>query len=495
MIIIAFRCAAQSNNDFEQGLTGWITKGKVTIDHDNAQKGKSCVKIGPGYGMVMQRIKGNPLAVVQFNVFVKTSDSTVKGHAFIRFLDINHKQLMIFKSGPVRSATYQQTGNYVEAPPFTSYIEIGIERDSSDIGNVYVDNFSIDTHVGEPKVKHKSMVNEDQYMHPFWKSDTIYNETVLFYSKDGKAADGRFLYTANKILSVKKFDLTTTYKPGIDYILNGNVITRKENSAMLFRADTWFDTKKDLAWYNLQSQWVLVTYTHHDKWDGPVPEYKGGRMPKVMAKLKAKAPVKIAAYGMSITRGMDVSSYDTVPPYMPTYVSLFTNRLKKAYHYNNIKLYNAALPGSIVDWGAQYAEKYINPIKPDLLIIDFGMNDFWRYTPEQFKGYIQTIIKKVKAGNPNVEFVLLSNMKFDPDYVLDSDSYKEFYVSNLTGYSRVLKDMEADGIVNLDMNTLSGAIYSRKKAKDCIANPLHPNDYLARWYAQGLAQLLIKNFK
>jgi lysophospholipase L1-like esterase len=261
---------------------------------------------------------------------------------------------------------------------------------------------------------------------------------------------------------------------------------------MPFRADTSFDTKKDLAWFNLQSQWVVVTYTHHDKWDGPVPVFKGSKVPGIIAKLKAKKPVKIIALGMSITRGMDVSGYDGVAPYMPTYVDLFNDRLKKAYHYNNIKMYNAGLPGSVVDWAAQYAGKYINPVKPDLVIVDFGMNDFWRYTPEQFKGYIQTIIKKAKAGNPKVEFLLLSNMKFDPDYVFDSDKNKTTYLANMEGYSKVLQQMETNGIINLDMTAISDAIYHKKKAKDCIANPLHPNDYMARWYAQGLAQLLIK---
>src|SRR6185437_5109494 len=100
-----------------------------------------------------------------------------------------------------------------------------------------------------------------------------------------------------------------------------------------------------------------------------------------------------------------------------------------------------------------------------------------------------TIIKKVRAANPETEFLLLSNLKFDPDYVLDSDKNKAFYQGNLLGYANVLKQMETAGIINLDMTTLSGIIYSRKKAKDCLANPLHPNDYMARWYAQGMAAL------
>jgi hypothetical protein len=123
------------------------------------------------------------------------------------------------------------------------------------------------------------------------------------------------------------------------------------------------------------------------------------------------------------------------------------------------------------------------------------MNDFWRLTPAQFKGYIETIMSKVKAQNPKVEFLLLSNMKFDPAYILDSDKNKSFYLSNMEGYSKVLQRMETKGVINLDMTAISDFLYQKKKAKDCISNPLHPNDYMARWYAQGMAELLIENLK
>lgn len=492
LISISADALAQNNNGFEHGFTGWTTKGNITIDRVNAYEGSNCIKLGNGYGSVLQRVNASPLSIVSFSAYVKTSDTLVKGYSFIRFYNGAHKQLLEYKSRGIASTSYVQTGNYTEAPPGTSYMEIGIENDSNHKGFVYADDFDIQTNIGDPKVKHQPLCNLDQYLKPFWKSDTIYNETVLLYSKDGKAADGKLLYNPDKILSVKKFDLQTVYKEGIDYLITGNVITRTQNSAMPFRADTSFDAKKDLAWFNTQSQWVVVTYTHHDQWDGLVPHYKGSQMPGVIAKLKAKKPLRIVAYGMSITRGMNISGYDTVPPYMPTYVDMLTRQLKKAYRYNDIKLYNAGLPGAAVDWGAQYAGQYVNPLKPDLVIIDFGMNDFWRLTPNQFKGYIQTIINKIRARNPHVEFLLLSNMKFDPDYILDSDKYKSFYVSNLEGYSRALKQMETKGIINLNMYQISEAIYQKKKAKDCISNPLHPNDYMARWYAQALAALFLK---
>jgi lysophospholipase L1-like esterase len=206
------------------------------------------------------------------------------------------------------------------------------------------------------------------------------------------------------------------------------------------------------------------------------------------------------AYGMSITRGLDVSGYDGVPPYMPTYVDLFARQLRKVYGYDGaaipkgnspvLRLINAGLPGSTVDWGAQYAGQYINPVRPDLVILDFGMNDFWRTAPPQFGEYIRTIIRKVRAVNPIAEFLLLSNMQFDPSYVLPSDKNKPFYETNMAGYNSVLRQLEGEGIANLDMTTLSGFLYQRKRAKDCLVNPLHPNDWMARWYAQGMVALL-----
>lgn len=482
---------SQTNFDFEQGTKGWQSAGACSIDKGIAHHGIYSIRIGNGYGKIEKTVYVDPLSIIQFNAYIKSSGRAVSGYSFINFYDSNHKLLLTYKSKPSDSTSWQQTGNYTETPANTRYAEIGVEK-APGHGYIWADDFTIKTNVGVPLKKHAPLCNLNEYMKPFWRSDTIFNETVMLYSVNGKAAEGKLLFIPSKILSVQKFDLSTRYQANTDYTLNGRVLTRTPNSRMPYRADTSFDRKKDLAWFSLKSQWVVVTYIHQDKWTGPIPSYKGDKMPALMAKLKAKRPVKIVAFGMSITRGMDVSSYDTVPPYMPTYVDLFARELRKKYRYNDIKLYNAGLPGAAVDWGAQYADKYINPLNPDLVIVDFGMNDFWRITPEQFKGYIQTIVDKAKAKNSTVEFVLLSNMKFDPDYILDSDKTKTWYQANMEGYSKVLKELEKTGMINLDMTALSDVIYHLKKAKDCIENPLHPNDYMARWYAQGLAQLLIK---
>jgi hypothetical protein len=207
-------------------------------------------------------------------------------------------------------------------------------------------------------------------------------------------------------------------------------------------------------------------------------------LPNVYEKLRNKKPLRIMALGMSITRGYDMSGYCNIPPYMPNYVTLFSNQLKKLFGYNDITVVNAGFPGAASSWMASYADKYVNPIKPDLVILDMGMNDFWNQSPQGFKANFKMAMDKIKVSCPNAEFILLSNMLYDPEYVTDSNA--SIYMERMKGYNAALQSLEDDGIVNVDMTTMSDTIYHRKKAKDCLANPLHPNDYMGRWYAQGM---------
>lgn len=489
-LALSLAAGAQQNLDFEQGLARWHIAGKVRVDKSNPYSGLWCARLEKG--SIFQRLRVSPLSIVQFDAYLKSSDKGINGYAFLRFYNARHQLLAEYKSTPIDSVSYQKTGCYTEAPPYAAYMEIGITKKSAP-GFIYADDFKIDPDADKNKGAHSPQVDLDEYMRPFWNSDTIYNETVLLYSAAGRPATGKLLFRPGHIMSVKSFDLKRTYSEGKDYSIKENVLERLPHSAMSFRADSSFDSGKDLAWFNLQSQWVVVTYTHYDQWGGAVPTFKGKLLPLTTARLYGRKSLRIVAFGMSITRGMNISSYDAVPPYMPTYVSLFARQLRKSYHCPGIKLFNASLPGAAVDWGAQYADKYVSPLRPDLVIIDFGMNDFWRLTPGQYKGYMETMIKKIKSANPNAELILISNMKFDPAYVLAADPYKSFYEGNMEGYSHVLKQMEAAGIINLDMYSISAFLYDQKKAKDCISNPLHPNDYLARWFAQCLSALLIQN--
>ena len=497
LLIIFFSFAhnnlcGQKNLGFESGLEGWIVSGLVNLEtSDCAFKGNHCIKLVSPGAEVFQRISVNPLSLVQLTAFGKSIPEGVQGISFIRFYDDTHNLIVEFRGNSFSSAEYSYTGYYTMAPAKSKYLTYGISKKSAE-GIIFGDEIGIQINIDTEDSLKAPIVNLDQYLKPFWDCDTTYNETVLLYSVNGGTPNGKLMFNPSEIISVRSFDLQSLYIQDGDYTLSGNIISKLKGSAIPSRADTSL-SNKDLAWYDIQSQWVVVTYIHKDKWKGMIPAFKGDKMPKTFQKLESAAPLKIVAFGMSITRGMDVSGYHNLPPYMPTYVDLFIRQLKKNFGYDNITLKNAGLPGGTIGWAAQYTDEYINPYNPDLIILDFGMNDFWSLTPIQFKNYMQTVIDKCKAHNKNIEIVLISNMKFDPAYIHSDNEKKIWYESNLSGYNRVLQSLCKEGIINLDIYTLSGDIFKSKKAKDCIVNPLHPNDYLARWYAQGLSALFIKN--
>ena len=485
---------SQVNLGFESGLTSWTTSGKVVIDTINMKDGSKCVRIGAGLGGVYKNVSADPLAILWFDAYIKVSNGSNSGYLVVRFYDIDSTLLMEQKSKPVTSTSYQEISFYNETPARTKYLQIGIESFSSNTGYIYGDSFSQVYFSAD--FENTPQCNLDQYMRPFWSADTIYNETILMYQKTGAIeVSGRLLFTPKNIISVKSFNQIKTFSQVTDYKIDGRTLEKTGSSSIPYKKQSDLDFA-NYNWNILQSQWITVTYTpDRSDWKGPVFRYKGDKMPNVMQKLRNKKPITVVALGMSITRGLNVSGYggdNKVPacaPYMPSYLSLFAYQLQKKYGYCDITAINAALPGSTSDWAANYADKYVNSYQPDLVILDMGMNDFWSYSAAIFKRNMQTALTKIKTDCPNAEFILLSNMLFDPEY-LTSPAILKNYIDLMKGYNTALQSMETDGVVNLDMTTMSDTIYRRKKPKDCVVNPLHPNDYLARWYAQGMVALL-----
>ncbi len=155
--------------------------------------------------MLYKRIDVAPLSVIQFKAYIKSGEKGIKAYSFLSFYNSQHKLLLTYKSNAIDSTAWQETGNYTETPAGAKYAEIGVENDSSGRGYVYADDFSIETNIGVPKIKHAPICNLDQYMKPFWRSDTVYNETVLLFSVNGKCQQvNKLLFMPDKIISVKK---------------------------------------------------------------------------------------------------------------------------------------------------------------------------------------------------------------------------------------------------------------------------------------------------
>jgi lysophospholipase L1-like esterase len=336
--------------------------------------------------------------------------------------------------------------------------------------------------------------NIPQYLQAFWKSDTVFNELVLL---NGVNSSAKLMFNPQKIISVSNYDFSQNFVQNTDYSVSGNVI--KQLSAKVSSTVSMMTGKKGNGQPNglmntRATSWTCVTYIpNRSNWNGSsLLGYKGDKLPKTMAKLKTGQAVTIQAYGMSITAGLNVSgfagddkNFTPTKPYMHSYVDLLENALEARFG-SDITMINGSCGGKMVAWIDQYCESMVVPNVPDLVLLDMGMNDIWGTTSNaQFKTRMQSCINKIKTANPNTEFILIGNML--PD--VNSQGAPSNGDVLMYGFLAQLKSLEANGIAVFDMTTLSDSIYRRKGAIHCNSNSLHPNDYLARWYAQGLAEL------
>jgi lysophospholipase L1-like esterase len=469
------------NGKFEAGLAGWQTDGEVHLATNAAANGKVSVIIGPGVGKLAQRVEAGGGEHLTASATVRAQEA--KGWVFtLRFLDKDGRELMKVGSVTDMKPAKEDAGrfdHYMKAHPLTKVIEIGVSK-SRPGGMLRVEQVSLNVE-NENGATPASTPDVEQAMRPFWQGKTVYDEAVLMLSENGKPGEGQVMFTPSRILAVRDYSLLTNYAEGLDYTRAGRKLICTPGSRMdQVREEDL--SKGELAWDTIGGRQVMVTYEHEDAWSHPYPEYVGDGLPETMKKLKARAPLTIVAYGDSITHGVGESGLAHLPPFLPPWPELFVQRLKAMYHDEQVQLFNSAQSGADSLWARNYAGRMVASLSPDLVIVAFGQNDFWRNSAKTYATNITEVMRTVRDRNPKAEFVLVSTLRFDPAYTTNAG-----YWTRVGQYNGELKAMAGPGVQWVDMTTISEWIYAAKKPKDCLNDPLHPNDYLARWYAQSLA--------
>jgi lysophospholipase L1-like esterase len=472
------------NGGFEAGFKGWRTTGDVNLETNSPLDGKISAVIGPGAGSLTQRVEISN--VNPFTVSVTIQSPRTNGWVFaLRFLDKNGREVMqvdSLKDMKGKGTNPTKFDHYMQPYPLTRWIEIVISKDSSK-GSMLVDQVGLDM-PDENAVGLKPACNLDQAMQPFWLGKKIYNEAVLMFSRDGKPATGRLMFHPTRIISVRDYGLVTNYIEGRDYTVDGRTLVCTPSSRMTQVREKDL-LKGEFKWNVVGGKQVMVTYEHNDTWNHPLPRFVGNGLPNTMKKLRARAPLTVVAYGDSITHGYGGSRLSHIRPFLPPWPELFVHRLKEIYHDKNIQFYNSSQSGATSQWGKDYAGRMVVSLNPDLVLIAFGQNDFWSISADTFAANIADIMHTVRKKNPKAEFMLISTLRFDPAYTTNSE-----YWNRVTEYAQKLKAMTGPGVQFVDMTAISEWVYAAKKPKDCMNDPLHPNDYFARWYAQSLVAAL-----
>lgn len=106
---------------------------------------------------------------------------------------------------------------------------------------------------------------------------------------------------------------------------------------------------------------VAITYEHADAWNGPVPAYKGDRLPNTVKKLEEGQTLTIVLSGDSIAEGGNSSQVIGALPLVPDWFTMFTDSLKRVYSAELVT-HNTAVGGQISTWGMQNAHELVGPV-------------------------------------------------------------------------------------------------------------------------------------
>ena len=372
----------------------------------------------------------------------------------------------------------------------------------------------------------------EKYCMPIWKSDIIYNETIVFVkNEDGSFPLRTLAYPIEQVLEVRDSSLKTLYEEGVDYEVVDGCIRPLEGTKMFyFNYDEFYLPEQpssahvatyregvtgagrylkvgDGAFY-YQRQ-ICVTYIRSEEISSTVklPQFDESKLPKTIEKLRNREDINVVYFGDSITTGSSVSGWDTasVPPYMPMYSSLTTKYLKEYYGYNEADCtgkfteYNTAVGGWTLA-NAMDLDTLVNKVigmKPDLIVLAFGMNDAGgakRDTfQEDFKNNFKVVLDNIRRWLPDSEIILVSTMLPNPDALVNGTTP---LLANHEACQYAIDELceEYDYMVNANITTFSEWLNTRKLFADMSDNYVHPTDFLSRIYTQTLLSYLIEDF-
>ena len=336
------------------------------------------------------------------------------------------------------------------------------------------------------------------YMAPYWLGRQVCYEAVMVVEeKDGFVPDIPLLYGATEILQVRSSDHSLLYTPGVDYALvDGKLRILPGSRIPRMDYDTYYPkTQVELSkphssgqgyiYFSegslLHDRQIAVSYRHEGHWQGMVPPCKAALLPKTQARIGAGS-LKLCVLGDSICVGGNSSGFLGVAPMAPIWAEMVKLQLES--RGVTVAFQNPSLGGKTSAWGAEVAPAALAH-GPELCIIGFGMNDgSKRVEPAEYAQNIRTMMDAARAANPDCEFLLVAT-------TLPNGQVGRF-LGYQEDYLPVLQAMEQTGVAVADMTGFHKTLLARKRFYDMTGtNVNHPNDFLARAYAQVVWQTLV----
>ncbi len=360
---------------------------------------------------------------------------------------------------------------------------------------------------------------DEQRVQAFWKNEIMRNESMTFEQRDGEIR-GKLLFVPTRIISVIDVTHKTEYVQGVDYewVEGTNEIKWLEGSSIPYfyegalagiaepggtayvPSGRWDELNRQRLgnvlycvgefFYGKQ---VSVTYEYDlsqvaDRGVMYAP-YQGDRLEKTLEKLENGEDLSILFYGDSVFAGCDASGLYGRLPNLPPMSQLLTQALQSRttgkVSCRNIAVGGwgyqdglAALSGpvnkngSVQDYSGAYEDV-------DLLILSFGGNN-GNATAAQVNDGLKQIVDIIRAKNPNMEVLLVSTLRANPDAV--------GFTGNKGTFGEAQQALaDAEGYAYVNMYAIHESILQYKDYSACSGNNInHPNDWLVRVHVMNM---------
>ncbi len=202
--------------------------------------------------------------------------------------------------------------------------------------------------------------------------------------------------------------------------------------------------------------------------------------------LTKEKKLTVGFFGGSITWGSNASD-----PEKTSYRALTTAWLRGAFPEAKIESVNAAIGGTGSDFGAFRVGYHLLPSKPDLVFLEYAVNDSGA-SVGLIRAGMEGIIRQVRRQNPVVEIVVL--LTLNGRY---ADEYARGWMPAVVYAHTEIARHYGLPVVNLGRPLAEALLGAGKPLTEALPDSVHPNDtgfsnyaatlrsWLERWLKEG----------
>lgn len=335
---------------------------------------------------------------------------------------------------------------------------------------------------------------------PVWSAANIDADPLFFVQAEGASqASARLLFVPKAVPRLSKASGDAQFEAGRDFawaaggreivLLPGSRIPSRTQVLLPPGSPDSIGASPDGTRHLLfgegrffHDQQVVAAYEPAETWTGPIPAADPAGLARVLARLRARQPVKIVMLGDSISTGLNASGVVGAPPAQPGYPDLVAAGLRARFG-GPVTLTNLSVSGTNAGWGIAQMPAAVAEA-PDLFLIAFGMNDASVRCPAaEYRENIRRMAAAMRAARPECDMVGVATMTANPDW--------NCYAPELyPAYRDALLTLRGPGCAVADVTSVWSWVVGRKKFLDLAGNGVnHPNDFGHRLYADVILAL------